>query len=148
MNKYFFLGKSNVTTNIISRIKNILGDAMHKIKFDPKILFIGFVTGIVNGLFGSGGGTIVVPAMIFLLGVEDHKAHATAISIILPLTIISTYIYFRHGILDLRPALLVTIGGVLGSFIGAKLLNKIPCNILRKIFGVFMIIAAIRMVFK
>ena len=121
---------------------------MSKIKFDHKILIIGFVTGLVNGLFGSGGGTIVVPAMIFLLGIEDHKAHATAIGIILPLTVVSIYIYFRHGILDLRPALLITLGGVLGSFIGAKLLNRIPYNILRKIFGVFMIIAAIRMVLK
>ncbi len=54
-----------------------------------KLLSIGIITGFINGLFGSGGGTIVVPALIFLLGMDDHKAHATAISIILPLSIIS-----------------------------------------------------------
>jgi len=113
-----------------------------------KIISIGFITGVINGLFGSGGGTIIVPAMVFLLGIEDHKAHATAISIIFPLSLISTVIYFKNGIIDYEAALLVTIGGVVGSFIGAKLLNKIPSNILRKVFGVFMIIAAIRMVFK
>lgn len=121
---------------------------MLKPKFDFKIIVIGFITGVVNGLFGSGGGTIVVPAMIFSLGIEDHKAHATAISIIFPLSVISTFIYFRHGDIDLKSALLVTVGGIIGSFIGAKFLNKIPSNILRKIFGIFMIFAAIRMVIK
>ena len=121
---------------------------MYKYRNNPTILIIGFITGVVNGLFGSGGGTIVVPAMIFIIGLDDHKAHATAISIILPLTIISTFIYFKHGILDLEPALLVTIGGVVGSFLGSKLLNKIPGHVLRKIFGIFMLAAAIRMVLK
>lgn len=53
-----------------------------------KLIGIGFLTGIINGLFGSGGGTIIVPALVFLIGMEDFKAHATAISIILPLSII------------------------------------------------------------
>lgn len=113
-----------------------------------KVSIIGIITGIINGLFGSGGGTVIVPALIYLLEIEDHKAHATAILIILPLTIISTLIYFRHGIIKLDVALLVTLGGIVGSFTGAKILNKIPSNILRKIFGIFMIIAAIRLVIK
>ena len=112
-----------------------------------KVLFIGLLTGIVNGLFGSGGGTIVVPALVFILGLEDHKSHATAISIILPLTIVSTLIYFKNGIIDFKISLIIASGGIIGGYIGAKLLNKIPKNILRKIFGLFMIIAGIRMVF-
>ncbi|AFS78056.1 putative permease [Gottschalkia acidurici 9a] len=112
-----------------------------------KILFIGLITGIVNGLFGSGGGTIVVPALVFLLHIEDHKSHATAISIILPLTIISTFIYFRNGIIDFKVALIIASGGIIGGYIGAKLLNKVPRSMLRKIFGLFMIIAGLRMVF-
>ncbi|KNF09247.1 putative permease [Gottschalkia purinilytica] len=114
----------------------------------PKMLAIGLIAGIVNGLFGSGGGTIVVPAMVFLLGMDEHKSHATAISIILPISIISTLIYFKNGILDFKVAGIVTIGGIIGGYIGAKLLNRIPRKILRKMFGTFMIIAAIRMVFK
>ncbi len=109
---------------------------------------IGLTTGLINGLFGSGGGTIIVPALIFLLGLEEHKSHATAISIILPLTFISTLIYFSHGKINLHIAYIVTLGSVFGGFIGAKLLNKIPSNILRKAFGIIMIIAAIRLVIK
>lgn len=113
-----------------------------------KLLSIGLAAGLINGLFGSGGGTIVVPSLVFLLGVNDYKAHATAISIILPLSIISTIIYFTNDSIPFNVAIPVTLGGVIGSYIGAKLLNKIPINILRKIFGSVIIYTAIRMIWK
>jgi uncharacterized membrane protein YfcA len=111
-----------------------------------KIITAGIATGFFNGLFGSGGGTIVVPAMVFLLGVKDQKAHATAIAVILPLSIISSFIYFRNNLIDWQLTLNVSLGGMIGGYIGAKLLSKIPDNILRKIFGISMIAAALRMV--
>lgn len=113
-----------------------------------KLISIGLITGLVNGLFGSGGGTLVVPALVFILGVDDHKAHATAISIIFPLSIISTIIYFTNSSIPFKTVIPVTIGGVVGSYIGAKTLNKIPINILRKIFGSVIIYTAIRMIWK
>ncbi|NLV76242.1 MAG: sulfite exporter TauE/SafE family protein [Tissierellia bacterium] len=113
-----------------------------------KLVGIGFVTGIINGLFGSGGGTLIVPALVFILGLEDYKAHATAISIILPLSIISTFIYLKKDIIQYQIATMIAIGGVLGSLIGAKFLNKIPTSVLRKIFGTIIIITALRMIFK
>lgn len=121
---------------------------MNIIRSNTKLLIIGLITGFVNGIFGSGGGTIIVPALIFIIGIEDHKSHATAISVILPLSIISTIVYMSHGVLNLNIAVFVAIGGIVGGFIGAKLLNIIPSRILRKIFGIFMIIAAIRLVIK
>lgn len=111
-----------------------------------KVVLIGLVTGLINGLFGSGGGTLLVPCLVFLMDIEDHKAHATAIAVILPLSVISSFIYFGHSVVDLRLTLKVATGAVLGGIIGSMLLNKLPVNLLRKIFGVFMIIAAIRMV--
>lgn len=112
-----------------------------------KTSILGLFTGVLNGLFGSGGGTLLVPGMIFLLGIEEHKSHATAISIILPLAIMSTFIYFNSGIISFNITLKVAAGGVIGGYLGAKVLNKIPNNVLRKIFAVFMMIAAFRMVF-
>ena len=108
-------------------------------------MLIGAATGIANGLFGSGGGTIAVPAMVLLLGLEEHKAHATAIMIILPLTIVSAYFYFSNGYVDWRLTLKVTMGGILGGYLGARLLAVLSANLLRKAFGIFMLIAAIRM---
>lgn len=113
-----------------------------------KLLSIGLVTGIINGLFGSGGGIIIVPALVFLMGLNDYKAHATAISIILPLSIISTIIYFFNGVIPFKIFLLVIPGGLVGSYIGAKTLDKIPIHILRKIFGSIIIYSAIRMMWK
>jgi hypothetical protein len=112
-----------------------------------KIAAIGFITGLFNGLFGSGGGMIVVPAMSMILGIEEHDAHATALSIILPLTIVSIFIYSKSGIVDWQLTWKVALGGVSGGYIGARLLHVVPADTLRKIFAVFMIIAAVRMIF-
>lgn len=112
-----------------------------------KYIGIGLAAGIANGLFGSGGGTIAVPAMVFLLGEEDHKAHATALLIILPLTLVSTYFYLSNNYVDWNITWKAMVGGVMGGAIGALLLNKCPSALLRKIFGAFMIIAAFKMIF-
>lgn len=107
---------------------------------------IGIITGFANGLFGSGGGTIVVPAMERFLKIEEHKAHATAIAIILPLSVLSAFIYLKNGSIEWKIVLFVSIGGMIGGYIGAKFLNKIPSKWLHRIFGGFMIVAAVRMI--
>lgn len=111
-----------------------------------KHILIGLIAGIANGLFGSGGGTIVVPAMVLLLGAEEHKAHATAISIILPLTIVSAFFYIKSQFVDWPLTFKMMTGGIVGGYLGARLLNVCPSNILRKVFAVFMILAAFRMI--
>lgn len=110
-----------------------------------KLIILGFITGILNGLFGSGGGTIVVPALVFLIGLEDHKAHASAIGVILPLTLISSFMYIRHGIYNIPLTLKISLGSIGGGILGAILLNKLKSSTLKKIFGIFMIAAAVRM---
>lgn len=112
-----------------------------------KFSVIGIITGLCNGLFGSGGGTVAVPAMEMMLHAEEHRAHATAIGIILPLTLVSIFFYVRNSFVDWNLTWQVAIGGILGGYIGARTLKRISARALRKIFGIFMIIAAIRMVF-
>lgn len=113
-----------------------------------KYALIGVVTGMANGLFGSGGGTIAVPAMVHFLGAEERKAHATAISIILPLTVVSSIFYISKGQVNWGLTVKVMLGGVAGGYIGAKLLNKCPDKLLRKIFALFMAAAGIRMIIQ
>ena len=109
---------------------------------------VGIAVGICNGLFGSGGGTVAVPFMEKLLGVEEHKAHATAIAIILPLTLISAGLYIYKGFFDFTLSWQTSLGGVAGGLIGAYLLKKIPSGWLKKIFGIFIMFSAVRMVIK
>ena len=110
-----------------------------------KLFSIGFITGIVNGLLGAGGGTLIVPALVFLLGIEDHKAHATAISIILPITLVSSLVYLQNKIIDIPLTINIAIGSTTGGIIGAYFLNKLSIPLLRKIFGIIMLIASVRM---
>ena len=108
---------------------------------------IGIITGFINGLLGSGGGTVVVFCMERFLKIESHKAHATAIAIILPLSLLSLIIYMFKGEVLWQTAFFTSLGGVAGGFAGAKLLNRISGRRLHQIFGIAMIAAAFRMVF-
>ena len=111
-----------------------------------KTIGIGIITGFVNGFFGSGGGIIVVPALEGMMKFEKHEAHATAIGVILPLSILSAILYMRNGSLPKGYLSWITLGGAAGGYIGAKCLPKISTLWLHKIFGVVMIIAAVRMI--
>lgn len=117
---------------------------MNKKRNFLKTASIGVCVGFCNGLFGSGGGIIAVPAMEKLLGLEEHKSHATAIAVILPLTVISLIPYIFKGFFDFPLAWQTSAGGVLGGAVGAVLLKKIPSAVLRKVFGIFIIAAAVR----
>lgn len=112
-----------------------------------KSAIIGLVTGFLSGIFGAGGGTILVPSLEKGLGVEVHKAHATTIAIILPITVLSAFIYLRGTQnIDWLVILYVSIGGIVGGYLGAKFLNRFSGMTLHRLFGIFMIVAAIRMI--
>ena len=111
-----------------------------------KFASVALAGGLVNGLFGSGGGTLLVPGMNRVLGFETHKSHATAISVILPLSVVSAFIYSSGVTIDWTALACVSAGGVVGGYIGAKLLNKLSDTRLHRLFGLFMIAAAIRMI--
>ena len=113
-----------------------------------KILPIGLVVGFANGLFGAGGGTLLVPALQKFLKFETHKSHATALAVILPLSAISAGIYIWGIALDWKVVLLVSAGGICGGVIGAKLLNRLASWWLNILFGLFLAVGAIRMLFK
>lgn len=115
-------------------------------KYYFKCAVIGIITGILNGLFGSGGGTVVVPAMTRFLNVDEHSSHATAILIILPLTIVSSLFYINNNYVDWVLLYKTAIGGIIGGTLGAVLLNRIPEKHLRIIFGCIIIFVSIRMV--
>ena len=112
-----------------------------------KEIIIGLLSGVLNGLFGAGGGCIVVPCLEKFLGVPQKKAHATAVGIILIMSVVSSVIYVLRGQFDFSIWLPVTIGGSIGGVLGGLLLSKISGKWLRTIFGTVIIITALKMIF-
>ena len=110
-------------------------------------IFLGLVAGILNGLFGAGGGVAVVP-MLENAGIEPKKAHATSISIILPLSILSGIFYLISGHISFETALPYLPLGIVGALMGGWLLQKISNELLRRIFGIIIIISAVRIFLK
>lgn len=106
-------------------------------------LFVGFL----SGFFGGGGGMIVVPLLIFALGLAEKDAHATAILTILPISIASSVVYIASGSVNYLQLLYATIGFVVGGALGALLLKKLNNKALRIIFALIMIAAGIKMIF-
>ena len=111
-----------------------------------KSAIVGSVTGIVNGLFGSGGGALFIPMSEKFLKLPVHTAHATAVAVILPLSITGSFIYMKGNEVDYKMLLFICIGGIVGGAAGAKLLKKMPKKLLKRLFGLFMIAAAIKMI--
>lgn len=112
-----------------------------------KDVFYGFGIGIVNALFGAGGGMIAVP-VIKNKGKSQKEAQASAVGVILPLCILSAVIYYIRGYYTLSEALRYVPFALLGAVVGTVLLKKIPDRMLRKIFSLFMLYLGIRMVIK
>lgn len=107
----------------------------------------GICTGIANGFFGGGGGMIVVPMLVFLLKREPRRAHATALLVILPISVISGFIYAAFGKFSLPVGIPSGIGVIAGGVIGALLLKKISGTLLTKIFAFVMLAAGIKLLF-
>lgn len=107
----------------------------------------GIVIGLINAILGAGGGMLVVP-VLKSKGLSQTEAHATAIAVILPITVVSCGIYLYRGQVPLGSNLWFLLFGAIGAIVGGIVLKKIPAKILKKIFGVFIIWAAVRMMFK
>lgn len=115
----------------------------------PKILtaLSGLSVGVVNGLFGAGGGIIAVP-LLQKAGLEKKESHANAVAVILPISLLSAGIYLFKGNVEIKEALPYIPSGVVGALLGTYCLKKIPTLWLKRIFGIFIIYAGIRLLIK
>lgn len=120
---------------------------MSKLKTIFKGSFFGFIAGILNGLLGAGGGMVIVP-MLEKSGLKPVNAHATSIAVIIPLCILSAALYLSGKSLDFIDVLPFLPAGLIGAFVGAKVLPRIPGNVLRRIFGAFMLYSAFRLLWR
>jgi uncharacterized protein len=110
-----------------------------------RLAIIGLVAGFFSGLFGVGGGVIIVPLLIMLAQFDQRRASGTSLTAILPTAVAGAAGYAVRGEVDWIAAICIAAGAVVGSFIGAWLLHRLPQGVLRWIFIVFLVLMAARM---
>ena len=112
------------------------------------LLVIGTITGVMAGMLGIGGGLVVIPALVMVMGMSQQSAQGTSLAMMLPpIGILAAYNYYKAGHVDIRIALLLAIAFIAGSYFGSKLAIKLPQELMKKLFGIFLLLVAIKMLF-
>ena len=109
-------------------------------------LIIGMIGGLMSGLLGIGGGTVMVPLMVLWLGSMQREAHALSLAAIIPISLVAVLVYGQAGKVDPLAAIALTIGAIFGARMGAGLLARTDERPLKFAFGFFLLIAAVLMV--
>jgi uncharacterized membrane protein YfcA len=110
------------------------------------LLVIGTITGIFAGMLGVGGGIIVIPALVMIMGLSQQTAQGTSLAMMLPpVGILAVMNYYKAGHVDFRIAILLAIAFIAGSYFGSKLAITIPQGLMKKIFGVILFLVALKM---
>lgn len=112
------------------------------------LLPIGIVVGAFSAIFGVGGGVIIVPVLVMMFGFDQHLAQGTSLAVIVPTAVAGALAHRRRGFLDLRLAALLGAGGVIGVLIGARVALGTPGDVLRDLFGAFLVLAGLRIVLQ
>lgn len=107
-------------------------------------LGIGLVAGILSGLFGIGGGIIIVPALVFILSFSQHKAQGTSLAaLLLPVAILGVMNYWKEKNVEINAATGIAVGLFVGAFIGSRVATDLEPAVMRKVFASFLMIVSI-----
>jgi hypothetical protein len=98
------------------------------------------------GMLGIGGAIIMIPALVYILGISQQTAQGTSLAVMLPpVGVLAAYNYFKAGHVNIKFAIILAVFFLVGSFFGSKLALKIPQEILKKIFGILLLLVAAKM---
>jgi uncharacterized membrane protein YfcA len=112
------------------------------------LLLIGLAAGFLGGMVGIGGGVLIVPALVLILGLSQHLAQGISLAMILfPVGILGVINYYKKGYVDFKYAGLIAVGFFVGSYLGSKFSLSLPQDTVKKIFAVVMILLAIKLLF-
>ncbi len=110
------------------------------------LIGIGILTGFMAGMLGIGGAIVMIPALVLLLGFTQHEAQGTSLAVMLPpIGIIAAYNYYKTGVVNFKFALILAVAFLFGSYFGSKLAISMTQTLLKKVFGVLLLIVAARM---
>ncbi|MFC1501271.1 TSUP family transporter [Elusimicrobiota bacterium] len=112
-------------------------------------LIIGLIAGVLSGILGIGGGIIVIPSLILVFGLSQQSAQGTTLAMMIPpIGLLAAWVYYKSGHVNLPMAIFIGLGFFLGAFFGAKLAVSIPGEMLKKIFGVALLLISINIIFS
>ena len=112
------------------------------------LVVVGLLAGILSGLVGLGGGVIIVPALVFLLGFSQHQATGTSLGILLlPAGIFAVMNYYQKGFIDVKVVLLIFVGFLAGGWLGSKISLSLNEAVLKKVFAVVLLLIAGKVLF-
>jgi hypothetical protein len=110
-------------------------------------ILLGLLTGVFGGMFGLGGGVVIIPALVFLFGLSQHQAQGTTLALLVPpIGLLAAWQYYKQGYVDLKIAAFVCLGFFFGGLLGAKLVVGLPEPLLRRLFGVALLMISIKMI--
>lgn len=110
-------------------------------------IILGIVAGVFGGMFGIGGGTILIPVLVYLFGLTQHQAQGTTLAIMVPpIGLLAALRYYYSGNVKLGMAGFICLGFFIGGLIGAHFVQNLSDPLLRRLFGVFLLFVAIRMI--
>jgi len=112
-----------------------------------QMLLIGLVAGVAGGLFGIGGGAIMVPAMVLFMGMDQKFATGNSIAAqVLPIGILGAIVYYQHHNLNIKYAILIALGLLVGNLFGALFANQpfISSEMMKKLYGIFLLLIGVR----
>jgi hypothetical protein len=112
------------------------------------LILIGMAAGFLGGMVGIGGGVLIVPALVLILGLSQHKAQGISLAMILfPVGIFGVINYYKKGYVDFKYAGLLAVGFLIGSYVGSKVSLSLPQETVKKVFAVVMILLALKLLF-
>ena len=112
------------------------------------LILIGMAAGFLGGMGGIGGGVLIVPALVLILGLNQHKAQGISLAMILfPVGILGVINYYKKGYVDFKYAGLLAVGFLIGSYVGSKFSLSLPQETVKKVFAVVMILLALKLLF-
>jgi uncharacterized membrane protein YfcA len=113
------------------------------------LICIGLLSGMLAGMLGVGGAIIVIPALVFFLGLSQHQAQGTSLAFMVPpIGILAAWNYWKGGYVNWKFALVLSLTFVVGAYFGSIYSVQIPQRILRKIFGILLLGVAVKMIFS
>jgi len=112
------------------------------------LLLVGLLSGALSGLIGVGGGIIIVPALILILGYSQQQAQGTSLGLLLlPVGLLAVWNYYKKGFIDIKVVLIMSVAFVVGGWLGSKLALNISQASLKRVFAVVLVAIATKMLF-